>query len=104
MIITSGLIITVFAIRQAQCASISIRVPTSIPFTKPVDHSFPGLGIDGEFLQNYVGKNSHFHTLCRPLKTLGNASSPNTFSRNLIETIANRSGSPVYIRVGGTTL
>lgn len=33
----------------------------------------------------------------------GNLSSPNTFSRNLISTVSDRTGAPVQIRVGGTS-
>jgi hypothetical protein len=36
------------------------------------------------------------------LTVAGNHSNPNLFSRNLIDTISNKTGTPIEIRVGGT--
>ncbi|MCJ1333672.1 hypothetical protein MMC10_010372 [Thelotrema lepadinum] len=41
----------------ADCASITISASSQAPTTSPIDHSFPGFGIDGVFLTEYAGKN-----------------------------------------------
>lgn len=52
-----------------------------------VDRGYPGLAMSSHSFWEYAG----------------NASSPNYFSANLIQTISNRTGAPVHIRVGGTS-
>ncbi|KAF8142806.1 hypothetical protein K438DRAFT_2073502 [Mycena galopus ATCC 62051] len=40
----------------------------------------------------------------KPLKTADKAQNPNTFSNNLMSAISTRTGAPVHIRVGGTSM
>ncbi|CZT21093.1 uncharacterized protein RCC_06954 [Ramularia collo-cygni] len=69
--------------------SATINVPATVPNTASdvVDHGYPGFAISGHSFQEYAG----------------NISVPNIFSRNLIQTISDRTGAPVQIRVGGTS-
>lgn len=69
--------------------TLAITVPATTPkgASDVVDPGFMAFGISMHSFQDYAG----------------NLSSPNTFSRNLIETVSNRTGSPVHIRVGGTS-
>lgn len=65
----------------------------SLPATAPddasniIDHGYPALAFSSHSFQEYTGSTA----------------TPNTFSANLIQSIANRTGSPVHIRVGGTS-
>ncbi|KAK4499664.1 hypothetical protein PRZ48_010182 [Zasmidium cellare] len=69
------------------------RLTASLPATAPkdasdvIDHGYPALAFSSHSFHEYTGSKA----------------SPNTFSANLIETIANRTGSSVHIRVGGTS-
>lgn len=69
--------------------SLSLTIPTTAPSgtSNVVDKSYPGLAMSQHSFQEYAG----------------NKSSPNTFSANLIQAIADRTGTSVHIRVGGTS-
>lgn len=77
----------------ASAASVPNPLRISVPSTTPknasdvIDHAYPGFGIAQHAFQDYAGNLSH----------------PNTFSRNLIEAIVNRTGTAMHIRVGGTS-
>ena len=66
-----------------------INAPTYAPpgSSQFVDHAFPGFAIETSDFQDYAGN-----------KTI-----PNTFSRNLVRGIADRTGEMPIIRVGGST-
>lgn len=53
-----------------------------------IDHHFLGFGIETASFPDYTGNKSH----------------PNNFSLNMFSTVANRTGPPLPIRVGGTLI
>jgi hypothetical protein len=65
-------------------AIVQINPPANVPTgaSRVVDHGYLGYGIESTDFPNYSG----------------------TFSQNLYDGIANRVGSPVYIRIGGTSM
>lgn len=69
--------------------SFSLTIPTTAPSgtSNVVDKSYPGFAMSAHSFQEYAG----------------NKSSPNTFSANLIQSVADRTGTAVHIRVGGTS-
>lgn len=68
-----------------QTITISTTTPSGASDT--IDHGYPALAFSQHSWQEYGG----------------NKSSPNTFSANLVSEIASRIGTPVHIRVGGTS-
>lgn len=68
---------------------LQIEIPPSAPSTVSdiIDRAYPGFAMAQHAFQEYAGNLSH----------------PNIFSRNLIDTIAERTGTAVHIRVGGTS-
>ncbi|KAI9746230.1 MAG: hypothetical protein M1818_000911 [Claussenomyces sp. TS43310] len=78
-----------FAALGRSQSTISIPVPTSVPSdaSQAVDHSFLGFGVETASWPDYAG----------------NLTSPNLFSRNLVESLTNKTGKGTIIRVGGTS-
>ena len=70
-------------------SSLNIDVPANVPSaaSNVVDHGYPGFAMAVHTFQDYAG----------------NLSSPNIFSRNLINNVAEKTGTTVHIRVGGTS-
>ena len=81
----------------------SPQVPNNA--SSAIDHHFLGFGIETASFLDYTGI-LIFETLTylSLLTVLGNKSHPNNFSLNMISIIANRTGSPLPICVGGTSM
>ncbi|CAK3766043.1 Hypothetical predicted protein [Lecanosticta acicola] len=69
--------------------TIAFSAPSTVPSSASdvVGKDYPALAMSAHSFQEYAG----------------NASTPNTFSANLISNIGSRTGAPVHIRVGGTS-
>lgn len=74
--------------------SITLRPPEAAPATKPVDHGFTGIAFGGHYFPDYA---------LNPSGDTSEFAGPE-FSQNLIDTLAERSGAAVSVRVGGTVL
>ncbi|OAQ85232.1 glycoside hydrolase family 79 protein [Purpureocillium lilacinum] len=76
------------AVSQTTCQSVTLNLQQKVPAgaSKLIDSSFPSFAIQGSSFASYTG----------------NASHPNTFSRNLIRSVEERTGGPLVVRVGGT--
>ncbi|KAF2096599.1 hypothetical protein NA57DRAFT_67284 [Rhizodiscina lignyota] len=68
---------------------IRVSIPTNVPTIASgvIDHAYPGFAIAQHAFQDYAGNLSH----------------PNIFSRNLINSVTEKTGTAVHIRVGGTS-
>ncbi|UNI24890.1 hypothetical protein JDV02_010609 [Purpureocillium takamizusanense] len=81
--------IAALSVSPAACQpAVTLNVEQKAPVgaSKLVDSSFPSFAIQGSSFASYTG----------------NASHPNTFSRNLIRAVEERTGGPLVVRVGGT--
>ena len=85
--------------------AVTISIPGALPSgsSQIVDHSFPSLAVEVASFADYAGEILCRNELEAGLILAGNTSDPNVFSRNLIDTISNKTGKPVVIRVGGTS-
>ncbi|EME46224.1 glycoside hydrolase family 79 protein [Dothistroma septosporum NZE10] len=73
--------------RQSPAFTISVSQDAPSGASDIVDKSFPAFAMSGHSFQEYTGTKAN----------------PNVFSRNLLDSISNRTGKPVHIRVGGTS-
>jgi hypothetical protein len=89
-------------------AAISIIPHEKVPHcnaSDAVDPSFVGFGVEASSFPDYTGK--HISFICPLMLTsifLGTSSKPNKLSQNLLQSLSNRTGAPVFLRVGGTSL
>jgi len=96
------------AVSQTTCQSVTLNLQQKVPAgaSKLIDSSFPSFAIQGSSFASYTGKptldcdeDAQKHEADY---ATGNASHPNTFSRNLIRSVEERTGGPLVVRVGGT--
>lgn len=96
------------ALSQGQTATILCPEPNAPgQASKLVDLSFASFGIQGSSFPAFTGLTPFSQALGNRWvggtnRLTGNASHPNTFSRNLIRQIEERTGGPLVVRVGGT--
>ncbi|MCJ1327330.1 hypothetical protein MMC10_003998 [Thelotrema lepadinum] len=86
-IFISILVTSLALLTTSSCANLTLVPPPNPPSSaSPIPHSFPGFAINAVWLPEFAGSNS----------------TPGLFSRNLLQTIANRTGVQAHMRCGGT--
>ena len=88
----------------ASCQTAEIKAPAQVPdsASAPIDHSYLGFGFECTSWPAFAGK-SIILIVRLSLTMAGDNTNPNSLSRGLIENLTNKTGSPVVIRVGGTS-
>ena len=101
--------VPLLSIFKTTSAQVLVYAPERVPSnaSQYIDHAFGSFSMAVHVFPDYAGKlatRSHDIWICSlSIPPSGNNTTPNLFSRNLLEILGNKTGKAPYIRVGGTS-